>query len=53
MNPPDSPLKVAVLISGRGSNMQALAEQARDFKIVLVAANKPADGLDIAGQAGI
>lgn len=53
MNPPDSPLKVAVLISGRGSNMQALAEQARDFKIVLVAANKPADGLDIAEQAGI
>ena len=53
MNPADRPLKIAVLISGRGSNMQALAAQARDSKIVLVAANKPADGLDIAAQAGI
>jgi len=53
MNPADSPLKIAVLISGRGSNMQALAEQARDFEIVLVAANKPADGLDIAAKKGI
>lgn len=53
MSSADSPLNIAVLISGRGSNMQALARQARDFKIVLVAANKPADGLDIAAQAGI
>lgn len=53
MNPADRPLKIAVLISGRGSNMQALVAQARDSKIVLVAANKPADGLDIAAQAGI
>ena len=49
----DRPLNIAVLISGRGSNMQALVAQARDSKIVLVAANKPAEGLDIAAQAGI
>ena len=53
MNSADRRLKIAVLISGRGSNMQALAEQARDSKIVLVASNKPADGLDIAAKAGI
>lgn len=50
--------KIAVLISGRGSNMQALIEAARDedfpAEIVLVAANNPdAAGLDIARAAGI
>jgi phosphoribosylglycinamide formyltransferase-1 len=50
--------KLAVLISGRGSNMQALIEAARadDFpaEIVLVASNKPdAAGLKIAADAGI
>ena len=50
--------RVAVLISGRGSNMQALIEAARseDYraKIALVASNKPdAGGLEIAAAAGI
>jgi phosphoribosylglycinamide formyltransferase-1 len=50
--------KIAVLISGRGSNMQALIEAARedDFpaEIVLVAANNPdAPGLALAAEAGI
>lgn len=50
--------KVAVLISGRGSNMEALVGAARDpacpFEIVLVLSNKPeAGGLVIAAEAGI
>ena len=50
--------KVAVLISGRGSNMEALvrAAQAPDcpFEIALVLANKPdAKGLEIAAAAGV
>ena len=50
--------RVAVLISGRGSNMQALIEAARseDYpaKIALVIANQPdAGGLEIAAAAGI
>ncbi len=50
--------KVAVLISGRGSNMEALlrAAQAADcpFEIALVLANKPdAGGLATASAAGI
>jgi phosphoribosylglycinamide formyltransferase-1 len=35
------PRRVAVLISGRGSNMRALVEQAGDYEVVLVASNKP------------
>lgn len=38
---------VAVLISGRGSNMMALVEQARGYRVVLVASDKP----DAAGLA--
>lgn len=50
--------KVAVLISGRGSNMEALIEAAKapdcPFEIALVVANKPdAKGLEIAARAGI
>lgn len=49
--------KVAVLISGRGSNMQALVEAARDpacpFEIVLVASDRPAEGLTWASEQGI
>lgn len=50
--------KIAVLISGRGSNMQALIEAAKDedfpAEIVLVASNNPdAAGLEIARAAGI
>lgn len=53
-----SKTKVAVLISGRGSNMEALvrAAQAEDcpFEIALVLANKPdAGGLATAEAAGI
>jgi phosphoribosylglycinamide formyltransferase 1 len=50
--------RVAVLISGRGSNMAALIEAAKDKKypaeIVLVASNRPdAAGLEAARAAGI
>jgi phosphoribosylglycinamide formyltransferase-1 len=48
------PKRVAVLISGRGSNMRALVEQAASYEIVLVASNKPhAPGLDWARAAGL
>jgi phosphoribosylglycinamide formyltransferase-1 len=48
------PTRVAVLISGRGSNMRALVEQAQGYEIVLVASNKPlAAGLDYAREAGL
>ncbi|HWI77242.1 MAG TPA: phosphoribosylglycinamide formyltransferase [Sphingomicrobium sp.] len=33
--------RVAVLISGRGSNMKAIVEQANGYEVVLVASNKP------------
>ena len=51
-------LRVAVLISGRGSNMAALIEAARSrqfpAEIALVLSNKPgAPGLDFAREAGI
>jgi formyltetrahydrofolate-dependent phosphoribosylglycinamide formyltransferase len=50
--------RVAVLISGRGSNMAALIEAARDpacpFEIALVVSNDPAAaGLETARNAGI
>ena len=53
------PLKVAVLISGRGSNLQALIDafpKAADgpVKIVLVLSNRPdAQGLERAAKAGL
>lgn len=48
------PKRVAILISGRGSNMRALVEQARNYEIVLVASNKPAAaGLDWARERGV
>ena len=48
------PARVAILISGRGSNMRALVEQAADYSVVLVASNKPsAEGLAFARDAGI
>jgi len=41
------PRRVAVLISGRGSNMRALAENAVGYDVALVASNKPdAAGLE-------
>jgi len=48
------PRRVAVLISGRGSNMRALVEKARGYEIALVASNKPqAPGLDWARERGL
>ena len=45
---------VAVLISGRGSNMMALVEQARGYRVVLVASDRPeAAGLAWAAARGI
>ena len=35
------PKRVAVLISGRGSNMRALVEKASGYEVALVASNKP------------
>jgi len=41
------PARVAVLISGRGSNMKALVEGASGYAVALVASNRPeAAGLD-------
>ena len=48
------PCKVGVLISGRGSNMTALVEQARGYEVVLVASDRPdAPGLAWARAHGI
>ncbi len=50
--------KVAVLISGRGSNMTALVDAAKapdcPYEVVLVLSNKPeAEGLALAAEAGV
>lgn len=46
--------RVAVLISGRGSNCQALIERATGFEVILVASNKiHAPGLDAARSLGV
>jgi len=45
------PKRVAILISGRGSNMRALVEGAREYEVMLVASNKPeAPGLEWARE---
>ncbi|MEO7602305.1 MAG: phosphoribosylglycinamide formyltransferase [Sphingomicrobium sp.] len=50
---PDS-RRVAILISGRGSNMRALVEQAGGYEVVLVASNHPhAPGADWARERGL
>ena len=50
-------MRIAILISGRGSNMLRLAEVIADMpddaRIVLVAANTPCDGLDSAAARGL
>ena len=53
-------MKIAVLISGRGSNMLRLADHATDgaaggsgYEIVLVAANTPCEGLGLAAGRGL
>lgn len=47
-------MRIAILISGRGSNMDALLTAANkaDVEIALVAANKPCSGLERAAAAG-
>ena len=48
------PRRVAILISGRGSNMKALVDQADGYEVVLVASNKPlAPGLEWARNEGL
>ena len=48
------PRRVAILVSGRGSNMRALVEQASGYEIALVASNKPlAAGLEWAREHGL
>ena len=48
------PKRVAILISGRGSNLRQLVEQADGYDVVLVASNKPlAAGLDWARSQGL
>lgn len=46
--------KVAILISGRGSNMQALVEAADGYEVVLVGSDRPdAPGLAWASERGL
>jgi len=46
--------RVAVLVSGRGSNLKALIDRASGYEIALVASNKPqARALDVARAAGL
>lgn len=46
--------KVGILLSGRGSNMMALVEQARGYDVVLVASDKPdAAGIAWARERGL
>jgi phosphoribosylglycinamide formyltransferase-1 len=48
------PKRVAILISGRGSNMRALADNAAGYQVALVASNKPdAAGLEWAREHGL
>ena len=48
------PKRVAILISGRCSNMRALVEKAEGYEVALVASNKPAaPGLDWARQRSL
>ncbi len=49
-----TPRRVAVLISGRGSNLRQLVEQADSYAVVLVASDRPdAAGLAWAAERGI
>ncbi|MGI9498420.1 MAG: phosphoribosylglycinamide formyltransferase [Geminicoccaceae bacterium] len=58
LDPDTSRTRVAVLVSGRGSNLEALIQAGEkpdaSFTIALVIANRPgAGGLDVAAAAGI
>ena len=52
-----SRLRVGVLVSGRGSNLQVLIEAARDpfypARVVMVCANRECPAIDLAKRAGI
>ena len=52
-----SRLRVGVLVSGRGSNLQALIQAARDpqypARVVMVCANRDCPALEIAKKAGV
>ena len=45
--------KIAVMISGRGSNLEALIRRVGTYEIRLVVADRPAEGLKYAEKAGI
>ena len=46
--------RVAVLVSGRGSNLQALIDKASGYEIAIVASNRPqAPALEVARAAGL
>jgi len=46
--------KIGILISGRGSNMMALVEQAQGYEVALIASDKPdAPGLAWARERGL
>jgi phosphoribosylglycinamide formyltransferase 1 len=48
------PRRVAVLVSGRGSNLNALIDKASGYEIALVASNKTqAEALNVARAAGL
>jgi phosphoribosylglycinamide formyltransferase-1 len=48
------PKRVAILISGRGSNMRALVDGARNYEVALIASNKlQAAGLEWARDRGL
>jgi phosphoribosylglycinamide formyltransferase 1 len=52
--PQRDPRRVAILISGRGSNMRALVERASGYEVAVVASNKPdSDGLRWANERGL
>ena len=46
-------MRIVILISGRGSNMQALIEQAEYYEVSLVISDRPATGLTIATNLGV
>lgn len=52
-----SRLRVGVLVSGKGTNLQALIQATKDplypARVVLVCANRPCDALEIAAKAGV
>ena len=49
-----NPPKIAILISGRGSNMMSLVERAENYEVALVASDKPeAAGLAWAAARGL